>query len=341
MSQTVLVTGGAGYVGSHAVVALLERGYSVVVVDNLTNSSREALRRAEKIAGSSPVFIQGDIRDVSLLSTIFNEFDIDLVMHFAGLKSVGESVSRPLDYHEVNVAGTISLCQVMQSASVFNLVFSSSATVYGEPSSMPIRETFPTGKPTNPYGRSKLLVEQILEDLAHSDERWSIGVLRYFNPVGAHPSGLIGEDPKGIPNNLLPYVSQVAVGKLPRLKVFGNDYPTSDGTGVRDYIHVVDLVQGHLDALRVLPDMNGVHVWNLGTGKGYSVLQTVEAFAKVSGCEVPFEFCERREGDIAECWADPAKAYKELGWQARFGIEKMVEDAWRWQRLNPDGYVDQ
>lgn len=340
MAETVLVTGGAGYIGSHTVVALLEAGYTVVVIDSLVNSSFEALSRIQIITGCRPYFIRGDVRDANFLCKVFSDYNIDFVMHFAGLKSVGESVSNPLDYHEINVAGSIALFQAMKSASVFNLVFSSSATVYGNPLSMPINESFPTGIPTNPYGRSKLLVEQILEDLACSDKRWSIAILRYFNPIGAHDSGLIGEDPEGIPNNLLPFVSQVAVGKLPDLKIFGGDYPTPDGTGVRDYIHVMDLSRGHLDALEALKSSKGSHVWNLGTGKGYSVLQIVDAFEKASGCKIPFEIFNRRDGDIAECWADPSKAYSDLGWRAQFGIERMMEDAWRWQRLNPNGYSD-
>lgn len=338
MKNTILVTGGAGYIGSHTTLCLLEAGYDVVVLDNLSNSSAESLRRVEQICGRAPAFIEGDIRDRALLDRVFVEHEIGSVLHFAGLKAVGESVEQPLRYYENNVAGTVTLCQAMAAAEVFTLVFSSSATVYGEPETMPIREDFPTGVPTNPYGRSKLMVEEVLRDLARSDERWSFALLRYFNPVGAHESGLIGEDPKGIPNNLLPYISQVAIGKRESLAVFGDDYPTVDGTGVRDYIHVVDLALGHLRALAKLQDRSGVNIWNLGTGKGYSVLQMVQAFEQASGRDVPYMVAPRRAGDIAECWADPSKARDELGWQAECGLERMMADTWRWQSQNPEGY---
>ncbi len=336
--MSILVTGGAGYIGSHATLCLLEAGYDVVVLDNLCNSSAESLRRVGKICGREPRFVRGDIRDRSLLDSLFADNRFEAVLHFAGLKAVGESVDAPLAYYENNVAGSVILCQAMAAAGVFSLVFSSSATVYGEPEFIPISEECPTGTPTNPYGRSKLVVEQMLQDLATSDPRWAIGILRYFNPVGAHESGLIGEDPKGIPNNLVPYISQVAIGKRQALSVFGNDYPTQDGTGVRDYIHVVDLAKGHLQALKALNAGAGVNIWNLGTGKGYSVLQMVEAFQSASGQTVPYTIEPRRQGDIAECWANPSKAETELGWRAELGLSRMMADTWRWQKQNPDGY---
>jgi UDP-glucose 4-epimerase len=334
----ILVTGGAGYIGSHTTLALLEAGFEVVVLDNLCNSSAESLRRVEQICGKAPLFVQGDIRDRALLDELFAAHRIGAVLHFAGLKAVGESVRKPLDYYENNVAGSVTLCQAMAAAGVFRLVFSSSATVYGEPAQMPIGEDLPTGVPTNPYGRSKLMVEELLQDLAASDPRWSIALLRYFNPVGAHASGLIGEDPNGIPNNLLPYISQVAIGSLKQLSVFGDDYPTADGTGVRDYIHVLDLADGHLKALHAIGQQTGVNIWNLGTGTGYSVLQMIRAFEQASGQPVPYQVVERRPGDIAECWADPAKAARELGWHAERGLAAMMADAWRWQSGNPQGY---
>ncbi|OPK10892.1 UDP-glucose 4-epimerase GalE [Pseudomonas sp. VI4.1] len=334
-----MVTGGAGYIGSHTTLALLQAGYEVVVLDNLCNSSRESLLRVEKICGKEPVFVQGDIRDRELLDDIFSRHRISAVLHFAGLKAVGESICKPLCYYDNNVKGSVTLCQAMAAAGVFRLVFSSSATVYGEPTQMPINEDFQTGVPTNPYGRSKLMVEELLKDLANSDSRWSIALLRYFNPVGAHDSGLIGEDPNGIPNNLLPYVSQVAIGKLPQLAVFGADYPTPDGTGIRDYIHVVDLAEGHLKALQAITQKNGVNTWNLGTGTGYSVLEMIRAFEKASEKPVPFEIVDRRPGDIAECWADPRKAELELGWKTERGLQEMMADTWRWQLLNPQGYA--
>src|SRR5690554_7284777 len=301
MKHSILVTGGAGYIGSHTTLALLEAGHEVIVLDNLANSSLESLRRVESICAKAPTFIEGDIRDRALLDSIFVRHSIQAVLHFAGLKAVGESVEQPLAYYENNVSGSVVLFQAMAAAGVFNLVFSSSATVYGEPKQMPISEDCPTGTPTNPYGRSKLMIEEILRDLAISEQRWSIALLRYFNPVGAHHSGLIGEDPNGIPNNLLPYIAQVAIGRLERLSVFGSDYATVDGTGVRDYIHVVDLALGHLKALQRLAAHPGVSVYNLGTGRGYSVLQMVRAFEQASGRPVPYVLVPRRPGDIAEC----------------------------------------
>ncbi len=338
MKQSILVTGGAGYIGSHTTLALLEAGHEVIVLDNLANSSLESLRRVESICAKAPTFIEGDIRDRALLDSIFSRYSIAAVLHFAGLKAVGESVQQPLAYYENNVSGSVVLFQAMAAAGVFNLVFSSSATVYGEPKQMPISEKCPTGIPTNPYGRSKLMVEEILRDLSISEPRWSIALLRYFNPVGAHRSGLIGEDPNGIPNNLLPYISQVAVGKLQQLSVYGDDYPTIDGTGVRDYIHVVDLADGHLKALDAIAKSQGVHIWNLGTGQGYSVLQMIAAFEQAAKVVVPYKIVDRRSGDIAECWADPSKAATELGWKALHTLDDMMRDTWRWQQSNPDGF---
>ncbi|WP_107851124.1 UDP-glucose 4-epimerase GalE [Oceanimonas marisflavi] len=336
--MTILVTGGAGYIGSHTVVELLNAGHKVLVLDNLSNSSPESLKRVEAITGKAVPFVQGDIRDAALLEELFAGHDITAVVHFAGLKAVGESVQKPLEYYDNNVNGTLVLVEAMRKAGVFRLVFSSSATVYGEPQHMPITEDFAVGGTTNPYGTSKLMVERVLQDLSQSDERWAIALLRYFNPVGAHESGLIGEDPNGIPNNLLPYIAQVAVGRLKRLAVFGNDYPTPDGTGVRDYIHVVDLALGHLKALDRIAGHAGVSIYNLGTGQGYSVLQMVKAFEQASGRAVPYAIAPRRPGDIAECWSDPSKALQELGWQAGLGLERMMADAWRWQSQNPAGY---
>ena len=334
----ILVTGCSGYIGSHTTLALLQTGLDLVLLDNLSNSSAESIARVSQITGRAPVFVEGDVRDLDLLTNLFVEHSVDAVLHFAGLKAVSESVSQPLRYYDNNVHGSQILFQAMSNASVFNIVFSSSATVYGEPAQMPISEDCPVGQPTNPYGRSKLIVEDILRDLAVSDPRWRIAILRYFNPVGAHESGLIGEDPNGIPNNLLPYIAQVAVGKLPELAVFGNDYPTHDGTGVRDYIHVVDLAEGHLRALDVLATRTGANVWNLGTGQGYSVLDMVRAFEDASGKPVPYRIAPRRPGDIATCYADPTKAARELGWKAKRGLPEMMRDAWRWQEMNPNGY---
>ena len=333
----ILVTGGAGYIGSHTVVELLDAGYEVVVIDNLSNSSEESLNRVEQITGKKVDFIQGDILDGELLDKIFTENKIDSVIHFAGLKAVGESVQIPLRYYENNITGTIVLCEAMARNGVKDIVFSSSATVYGDPHTVPITEKFPTGA-TNPYGRSKLFIEEILRDLYISDSEWNIALLRYFNPVGAHKSGSIGEDPNGIPNNLMPFISQVAVGKLEQLSVFGDDYDTPDGTGVRDYIHVVDLSLGHLKAVERLKSKPGVITCNLGTGNGYSVLEMVEAFRKISGKDIPYKVVARRPGDIASCYADPSYAVKELGWKAEREINEMVEDSWRWQNKNPSGY---
>lgn len=338
MTQRILVTGGAGYIGSHTTLALLQAGFEVVVLDNLCNSSAKSLERVTEIAGRAPTFICGDVRDRAQLDRLFAEHPISAVLHFAGLKAVGESVADPLRYYDVNVCGAVTLCQAMQAAGVFSLVFSSSATVYGDPTRVPIDEDQPVGQPANPYGRSKLMVEQVLADLAAANGAWRVALLRYFNPVGAHESGRIGEDPSGIPNNLLPYIAQVAVGKLAELTVFGDDYPTPDGTGVRDYIHVVDLADGHLRALQALHARPGVHVWNLGTGTGTSVLQMLQAFEQASGRMVPYRIAPRRAGDVATCYANPAKAERELGWKATRGLEQMMADTWRWQSRNPRGY---
>jgi UDP-glucose 4-epimerase len=318
-------------------VELLECGYDVVVLDNLCNSKEEALRRVAEISGREAHFVRADLRDREVLEGLFRMRQFDAVVHFAGLKAVGESAEIPLQYYDNNIGGTISLCRTMAQTGVKNLVFSSSATVYGDPATVPIREDFPTSA-TNPYGRSKLVIEEILRDLYVSDPSWNIVLLRYFNPVGAHPSGRIGEDPNGIPNNLLPFIAQVAVGNLPRLRVFGDDYDTPDGTGVRDYIHVTDLAKGHLRALERLAADPGVVTYNLGTGRGYSVLEMVRAFEQTSGRAVPYEIVGRRAGDIAICYADPSLAHGELQWSAELGIEEMVRDAWRWQAHNPNGY---
>jgi UDP-glucose 4-epimerase len=336
--MTILVTGGAGYIGSHTLVQLASAGFDFVVLDNLCNSSSVSLQRVQAITGKPVEFVQGDIRDSDLLQQVFARYPIKAVVHFAGLKAVGESVAQPLRYYDNNVHGSQVLLKAMADAGVFHIVFSSSATVYGDPAEMPISEQCPVGRPTNPYGRSKLMVEDILRDLVLSDPRWRVAILRYFNPVGAHESGTIGEDPNGIPNNLLPFITQVAVGKLPQLSVFGGDYPTHDGTGVRDYIHVVDLAQGHVAALRYLQQSTGVHTWNLGTGQGYSVLDMVRAFEAASGVTVPYKVVDRRAGDIAVCYSNPSKALAELGWKAQLGLERMMTDAWRWQKNNPDGY---
>lgn len=336
----VLVTGGAGYIGSHTCVQMLAAGMEPVVVDNLSNSKEEALRRVERIAGRPIVFYRADIRDKAALREILARHPVEAVVHFAGLKAVGESVAQPLRYYDNNVAGTVTLCEAMQEAGVKRIVFSSSATVYGEPHAVPIREDFPVGAVTNPYGRSKFMIEQILRDLHVSDPEWRIALLRYFNPVGAHESGLIGEDPNGIPNNLMPYIAQVAVGRRPYLNVFGNDYPTPDGTGVRDYIHVVDLAEGHVAALRYLDAHEGVVTVNLGTGRGYSVLEVVRAFSAASGREIPYRIAPRRPGDVACCYADPTLAERLFGWRAKRGVEQMCADTWRWQSMNPQGYGD-
>ncbi len=338
--SVILVTGGAGYIGSHTCIELMAAGYDVVVVDNFCNSKPEALRRVDELAGRPlKAFYQADIRDKQVLREIFAAHAVEAVIHFAALKAVGESVAQPLRYYDNNIAGTVALAEVMAEAGVKSLVFSSSATVYGDPARVPIREDFPTG-PTNPYGRTKWMMEFVLSDLAQADPAWRVALLRYFNPVGAHPSGRIGEDPNGLPNNLMPFVSQVAVGRLPRLRVFGGDYPTPDGTGVRDYIHVVDLAKGHVAAVRRLAEQTGVLTVNLGTGRGYSVLEVVRAFEAASGRPVPFEIVERRAGDVAQCYAETALAEQLLGWRAERGIDEMCVDTWRWQSSNPQGYPD-
>ncbi len=334
----LLITGGAGYIGSHTCVELLNSGHEVVVVDNLANSKAAALERVKEITGKDFSFCKADLLDREALEKVFAGERPDGVIHFAGLKAVGESVAKPLEYYHNNIVGTINLLEMMRKYDAKRLVFSSSATVYGDPASVPITEDFPLSV-TNPYGRTKLMIEDILRDLYHSDDSWSIVLLRYFNPVGAHESGRIGEDPAGIPNNLMPYISQVAAGKLKRLRVFGNDYPTPDGTGVRDYIHVVDLAKGHIAALKKL-SANGIYTYNLGTGRGYSVLDAVKAFEKANGLEIPYDVVERRPGDIAECYADPALAEKELGWHAEKDLVDMCRDAWNWQKNNPDGYPE-
>jgi UDP-glucose 4-epimerase len=337
--MAILVTGGAGYIGSHTCVELLNAGKEIVIVDNFSNSKPESLKRVREITGREFSFYEVDLLDRQALTKVFEENEIDAVIHFAGLKAVGESVSIPLHYYHNNITGTLILCQVMQEFNVKNLVFSSSATVYGMPEKMPISEDFPLST-TNPYGSTKLMIEQILKDLYVADNSWSIALLRYFNPIGAHESGRIGEDPNGIPNNLMPYITQVAVGKLNELQVFGNDYPTVDGTGVRDYIHVVDLAVGHLKALEKVLDSNGVEAYNLGTGRGYSVLEIVEAFEKASSNKISYKIVDRRPGDIAVCFADPSKSKKELGWEAQRGIEEMCLDSWKWQKTNPRGYEE-
>ncbi|HEY9099687.1 MAG TPA: UDP-glucose 4-epimerase GalE [Thiobacillus sp.] len=333
----VLLTGGAGYIGSHTAVECLLAGHEVVVLDNLSNSSSKSLERVAQITGKSVVFVQGDIRDHSVLRQLFAEHHIDAVVHFAGLKAVGESVEQPLRYYGNNISGSVVLFEEMTTAGVKSLIFSSSATVYGDPETVPITEDFPLSV-TNPYGRSKLFIEDMLRDVARADPAWNVALLRYFNPVGAHESGLIGEDPRGIPNNLMPYVAQVAVGQLPYLNVFGNDYPTLDGTGVRDYIHVVDLARGHVAALNKFQQLGGVRIWNLGTGHGVSVLDMVHAFEAASSQPIPFEVVARRAGDVAQCWADTSLAKRELGWQAEYDLARMCADAWRWQQRNPEGY---
>ena len=335
----ILVTGGAGYIGSHTCVELLNQGQEVVVVDNLCNSSEESLNRVKQITGKDVTFYKADLLDKAAMEEIFSKETIDAVIHFAGLKAVGESVAKPLEYYHNNITGTLVLCDVMRNHGVKKIIFSSSATVYGDPAFVPITEDCPKGKITNPYGQTKSMLEQILTDLHTADPEWSVILLRYFNPVGAHKSGLIGEDPAGIPNNLTPYITQVAVGKLKEVGVFGNDYDTPDGTGVRDYIHVVDLAIGHVKAVDKLAQSEpDVRIYNLGTGKGFSVLQMIEAFSKACGKQIPYAIKPRRPGDIAECYADAARATKELGWEAERGIDEMCEDSWRWQSNNPNGY---
>ncbi|KWE61119.1 UDP-glucose 4-epimerase [Burkholderia ubonensis] len=335
---TILVTGGAGYIGSHTAVELLDHGYDVVIVDNLVNSKAESVRRVAQITGKTPAFHQVDVCDEAALGKVFDAHPITGAIHFAALKSVGESVAKPLEYYQNNIGGLLTVLKVMRECNVKQFVFSSSATVYGVPERSPIDESFPLSA-TNPYGQSKLIAEQVLRDLELSDPSWRIATLRYFNPVGAHASGLIGEDPAGIPNNLMPYVAQVAVGKLAKLRVFGSDYPTPDGTGVRDYIHVVDLAQGHIAALDALVKRDASFVVNLGTGQGYSVLEVVRAFEKASGRPVPYELVARRPGDVAECYANPQAAADVIGWRAKFGLDEMCVDHWRWQENNPNGFV--
>ncbi|MGL1932702.1 MAG: UDP-glucose 4-epimerase GalE [Desulfotalea sp.] len=337
--MNILVTGGAGYIGSHTCLELLEAGYEVTVIDNLSNSSLESLRRVENLTGKSITFHEVDILDEEGVDSVFKQYPQGFagLIHFAGLKAVGESVQQPLRYYHNNISGTLSLCRVMAKNGLKNIIFSSSATVYGDPATVPITEDFPLSC-TNPYGRTKLMVEEILTDINQADDEWNVCLLRYFNPVGAHSSGVLGEDPNGIPNNLMPYISQVAVGKLEKLSVYGDDYATSDGTGVRDYIHVVDLARGHVCAIKQLLGSSGVTIYNLGTGNGYSVLDMVHAFSEACGRKVPYQVVGRRAGDIAACYADPQKAFEKLGWSASFGIQEMCEDTWRWQNNNPNGY---
>ncbi|MGO1298068.1 MAG: UDP-glucose 4-epimerase GalE [Vibrio sp.] len=337
--MNVLVTGGMGYIGSHTCIQMIEAGMKPVILDNLYNSKSTVLERIQNVAGQTPQFVEGDVRDRDLLVETMRAHNIDAVIHFAGLKAVGESVQKPLEYYDNNVNGTLVLVDAMREAGVTSLVFSSSATVYGDPATVPILETFPTSA-TNPYGRSKLMVEECLTDFQNANPDWSITLLRYFNPVGSHPSGLLGEDPQGIPNNLMPFVSQVAVGRREFLSVFGSDYDTKDGTGVRDYIHVMDLADGHIAALTHVGRQEGLHVYNLGTGNGYSVLEMVAAFEKASGKKIPYQLVDRRPGDIAACYADPAKAHTELEWCAKRTLEEMTQDTWRWQSNNPQGYPD-
>ncbi len=338
-AMNILVTGGAGFIGSHTVVELLQAGHTVAVLDNLCNSSEESLRRAEAITGKKVNFYKGDILDRGMLEDIFSAKEkVDAVIHFAGLKAVGESVQKPWEYYENNIAGTLTLIDVMRKHNVKNIIFSSSATVYGDPAVIPITEQCPKGQCTNPYGWTKSMLEQILSDVQHADPQWNVILLRYFNPIGAHKSGTMGENPNGVPNNLMPYITQVAVGKLPQLSVFGNDYDTPDGTGVRDYIHVVDLAVGHVKALKKVQEKAGLKIYNLGTGVGYSVLDIVKNFEEATGVKIPYVIKERRAGDIAACYADASLAKEELGWEAQYGIKEMCEDSWRWQKNNPNGY---
>lgn len=338
--MAILVTGGAGYIGSHTVVELQNAGYDVVVLDNLSNASEKALDRVSKITGKPVKFYKADILDRDALNDIFDKETIESCIHFAGLKAVGESVVKPWEYYENNIAGTLTLVDVMRKNNVKNIIFSSSATVYGDPAQIPITEECPKGQCTNPYGWTKSMLEQVLTDIQKADPEWNVMLLRYFNPIGAHKSGTIGENPNGIPNNLMPYITQVAVGKLKELGVFGNDYDTPDGTGVRDYIHVVDLARGHVKAIEKFKENKGVLIYNLGTGNGYSVLQVIEAFGKACGKKIPYEIKPRRAGDIATCYCDPSKAKRELGWEAEYGIDEMCADSWRWQSQNPNGYND-
>lgn len=338
--KNVLITGGAGYIGSHVAVELLNKNYKVIVYDNLTNSSKISVKRVEEITGKNIIFYEADILDEKKLSEVFEKENIDVVIHCAALKAVGESVKKPLEYYHNNISGTLSLLKIMRKYSCKNIIFSSSATVYGDPEKVPITEDFPKGICTNPYGWTKSMMEQIMTDLQKSDPEWKVVLLRYFNPIGAHESGKIGEDPQGIPNNLLPYIAQVAVGKLDYLRVFGDDYDTVDGTGVRDYIHVVDLAKGHVLSVDKIDKLEGVSIINLATGSGYSVLEVLKAFEKACGKKISYKIVERREGDIAKCFADASKAYEVLGWKAEKGIDEMCEDSWRWQSQNPNGYEE-
>ena len=340
MAKKILITGGAGYIGSHTALELLNEGYEVVVYDNLCNSSKESLKRVEELTGKMITFYEGDVMDEAALKAMLEKEGVDAVIHCAALKAVGESVQKPLEYYRNNITGTLTLMDVMKQTGVKNIVFSSSATVYGSPEEMPITEECPKGQCTNPYGQTKSMLEQILTDMQKADPEWNVTLLRYFNPIGAHKSGLIGENPNGIPNNLMPYITQVAVGKLKQLGVFGNDYDTPDGTGVRDYIHVVDLAVGHVKALKKIQEKAGLCIYNLGTGVGYSVLDIVKNFEAATGIKIPYEIKPRRAGDIATCYSDASKAERELGWKAQYGIKEMCEDSWRWQSQNPNGYDD-
>ena len=340
MTKKILITGGAGYIGSHTALELLNEGYEVVVYDNLCNSSKESLKRVEELSGKHITFYEGDVMDETALKAMMEKEGVDAVIHCAALKAVGESVQKPLEYYRNNITGTLTLMDVMKQTGVKNIVFSSSATVYGSPEEMPITEECPKGQCTNPYGWTKSMLEQILSDIYKADNEWNVILLRYFNPIGAHPSGTMGENPNGIPNNLMPYITQVAVGKLKELGVFGNDYDTPDGTGVRDYIHVVDLANGHVKALKKIEENAGLCIYNLGTGHGYSVLDIVKNFEEANGIKIPYSIKPRRPGDIATCYCDPGKAERELGWKAQYGIKEMCADSWRWQKNNPNGYED-
>lgn len=336
----ILVTGGMGYIGSHTCVQLMNAGMTPVIVDNLCNANAKVLARITAITGKEPVFYQGDIRDEAFLDSVFAKHRIDAVIHFAGLKAVGESVEKPVEYYDNNINGTLVLLRSMKRAQVKRIIFSSSATVYGDSASVPITEESAIGNTTNPYGTSKYMVERILNDVLIADNDWSVSLLRYFNPVGAHPTGTMGEDPKGIPNNLTPYITQVAIGRREKVSIYGNDYPTPDGTGVRDYIHVMDLADGHVAALKTVAQSSGLHIYNLGTGKGTSVLEMIAAFSKAAGKPIPYAVCDRRPGDIAECWSSPDKAARDMQWRAVRTVDDMAQDAWRWQQQNPEGYAD-
>ncbi|MCU6377719.1 UDP-glucose 4-epimerase GalE [Morganella morganii] len=336
----ILVTGGMGYIGSHTCVQLMNAGMTPVIVDNLCNANAKVLARITAITGKEPVFYQGDIRDEAFLDSVFAKHRIDAVIHFAGLKAVGESVEKPVEYYDNNINGTLVLLRSMKRAQVKRIIFSSSATVYGDPACVPITEESSIGNTTNPYGTSKYMVERILNDVLIADNDWSVSLLRYFNPVGAHPTGTMGEDPKGIPNNLTPYITQVAIGRREKVSIYGNDYPTPDGTGVRDYIHVMDLADGHVAALKTVAQSSGLHIYNLGTGKGTSVLEMIAAFSKAAGKPIPYAICDRRPGDIAECWSSPEKAARDMQWRAVRTVDDMAQDSWRWQQQNPEGYAD-